>query len=96
MDAGRYTFVIDIPPDFQAAVGLGRRSAIQVKADATAVVQAGHGAQQVQNVIAQSVLYRGAGLDVVWPELARTAVIGMVFFAGALLRFRRTVSEIRV
>lgn len=45
---------------------------------------------------AQSVLYRDAGLDVVWPELARTAVIGIVFFGGALLRFRKTVSEIRV
>ena len=45
---------------------------------------------------AQSVLYRGAGLDVVWPELARTGLIGIVFFAGAWLRFRKTVSEIRV
>ena len=44
----------------------------------------------------QSVLYRGAGLDVVWPELARTAGIGVVFFTGALLRLRKTVSEIRV
>ena len=44
----------------------------------------------------QSVLYRGAGIDLVWPELARTAVIGVVFFTGALMRFRQTVSEIRV
>ena len=45
---------------------------------------------------AQSVLYRGADLDVVWPELARTAAIGAFFFFGAWLRFRKTVSEIRV
>jgi ABC-2 type transport system permease protein len=45
---------------------------------------------------AQSVLYRGAALDVVWPHLATTAAIGAVFFFGALLRFRKTVSEIRV
>jgi ABC-2 type transport system permease protein len=45
---------------------------------------------------AQSVLYRGAGLDVVWPEVVRMVVIGAVFFAGAWLRFRRTVSEVRV
>jgi ABC-2 type transport system permease protein len=43
----------------------------------------------------QSVLFRGAGLDVVWPELLRTALIGVVYFTGALLRFRKTVSEIR-
>jgi ABC-2 type transport system permease protein len=43
----------------------------------------------------QSVLFRGAGLDVVWPEVLRMAAIGAVFFTGALLRFRKTVSEFR-
>ena len=41
---------------------------------------------------AQAILYRGAGFDVVWPEFADTTVIGAVFFAGALLRFRKTVT----
>jgi ABC-2 type transport system permease protein len=41
---------------------------------------------------AQAILYRGAGLDVVWPQLAATAGIGVVFFTGALLRFRRTIT----
>ena len=36
----------------------------------------------------QAVLFRGAGLAIVWPELAAVAVIGAVFFVGALLRFR--------
>jgi ABC-2 type transport system permease protein len=40
---------------------------------------------------AQAVLYRGAGLDVVWPQLAAMAVIGAVFFALALTRFRTTM-----
>jgi ABC-2 type transport system permease protein len=40
---------------------------------------------------AQAILYRGAGFDVVWPEFAATAVIGAIFFVGALLRFRKTI-----
>jgi ABC-2 type transport system permease protein len=37
---------------------------------------------------AQAILYRGAGLDVVWPAFLATAVIGALFFIAALLRFR--------
>ncbi|WP_118136198.1 ABC transporter permease [Oceanicella sp. SM1341] len=40
----------------------------------------------------QAVLYRGAGLDVVWPSLAAIVGIGAVFLAVALLRFRQTMS----
>ena len=32
-------------------------------------------------------LYRGAGLDVVWPQLAAMAIIGAVLFAVAVWRF---------
>jgi ABC-2 type transport system permease protein len=39
----------------------------------------------------QAVLYRGAGLDIVWPELAAMAVIGSIYFAFALSRFRRVI-----
>lgn len=42
--------------------------------------------------LAQGVLFRGAGLVVVWPQLAAIAAIGVVAFGGALLRFRRSVS----
>jgi ABC-2 type transport system permease protein len=41
---------------------------------------------------AQAILYRGAGLDVVWPEFAVVAAIGGVFFSLALLRFRRVAA----
>ena len=37
---------------------------------------------------AQSVLYRGAGIDVVWRDLAIMAVLGVAFLAAALSRFR--------
>ena len=44
MNSGRYTFVIDIPPNFQRDVLRGRQPAIQLDVDATAMVQAGLGA----------------------------------------------------
>ena len=37
---------------------------------------------------AQSILYRGAGLDVVWPQFLAVAVIGALFFGLAIMRFR--------
>jgi ABC-2 type transport system permease protein len=40
---------------------------------------------------AQAVLYRGAGLDIVWPELLAIAVISAVIFAVSASRFRRTL-----
>jgi len=42
--------------------------------------------------MAQAVLFRGAGVDVIWPNLLATAVIGTVFFFAALMRFRKTVT----
>jgi len=39
----------------------------------------------------QAVLYRGADLPIVWPQLAAMAAIGSVYFAFALSRFRRVI-----
>jgi ABC-2 type transport system permease protein len=39
----------------------------------------------------QAVLYRGAGLSIVWPQLAALAAIGSVYFAFAMSRFRRVI-----
>lgn len=41
---------------------------------------------------AQSILYRGAGLDVVWPQFLLVAVIGGLFFVLAILRFRSSTT----
>jgi ABC-2 type transport system permease protein len=40
---------------------------------------------------AQAVLYRGAGLDIVWPQLLALTVITCVIFAVSGVRFRRTL-----
>jgi ABC-2 type transport system permease protein len=41
---------------------------------------------------AQSILYRGAGWDVVWPDFLSLFVIGVVCFTIALYRFRKSVA----
>ena len=51
MNSGRYTFVIDVPPSFQRDVLGGRRPTIQLDVDATAMVQAGLGAEYAQQII---------------------------------------------
>ncbi len=42
--------------------------------------------------LSQAVLFRGAGISIVWPQLLANLGIGAVFFSAALLRFRRTVA----
>lgn len=41
----------------------------------------------------QAILYRGAGLEVVWQQLLAIFVIGAVLFIAALRRFRKTISQ---
>lgn len=55
MDAGRFTFVIDIPPRFQADVEAGRRPSVQVNVDATAMSQAGRGSSYIATIITREV-----------------------------------------
>ncbi|MZR30759.1 ABC transporter permease [Sneathiella litorea] len=51
MDAGRYTFVLDIPPDFEADVLAGRIPEIQLNVDATAMTIAGNGATYISSIV---------------------------------------------
>jgi ABC-2 type transport system permease protein len=44
--------------------------------------------------LSQAILYRGAGLEVVWRPFAALAVIGVVFFVVALARFRRAIGQL--
>jgi ABC-2 type transport system permease protein len=41
----------------------------------------------------QLVLSRGAGIDIVWPELAALAAFGIVFFSVSLARFRTAIAS---
>jgi ABC-2 type transport system permease protein len=55
MDAGRYTFVLVVPADFEADVLAGRRPELQLNIDATAMTQAGIGETYVANILRQEV-----------------------------------------
>jgi ABC-2 type transport system permease protein len=41
--------------------------------------------------LAQAILYRGAGLSVVWPQFVALILIGTVFFSISLARFRKAI-----
>ncbi|MGP9826806.1 ABC transporter permease [Ectopseudomonas khazarica] len=43
--------------------------------------------------LAQAILYRGAGLAIVWPNLLAIVGIGTLFFLAALTRFRKTLAQ---
>ncbi|HXX52551.1 MAG TPA: ABC transporter permease, partial [Xanthobacteraceae bacterium] len=43
---------------------------------------------------AQSILYRGAGIDVVWPQFVIVGAVGGLFLAFAVLRFRKSTAQV--
>lgn len=55
MNTGQYTFVIDIPPRFESDVLGGRKPALQVNVDATAMVQAGIGSSYAEQIISTEI-----------------------------------------
>jgi len=53
MDAGLYTFTLDIPPNFQQDLLAGRSPTLQLNVDATQVSQAFSGAGHIQQVVTE-------------------------------------------
>ncbi|WP_316195400.1 MULTISPECIES: ABC transporter permease [unclassified Bradyrhizobium] len=51
MNNGKFTFVLDIPPNFQRDVMAGHKPSLQVNVDATAMVQAGLGSGYILQMI---------------------------------------------
>jgi len=75
MNAGKYTFVIDIPPNFERDVLGKRRPAVQLDVDATAMVQAGLGADYAQQKsMAPAFIARTANGMSAWPVTTIIAV----------------------
>ncbi len=65
MNLGKYTFVVDVPPNFQRDVLGGRNPAIQLNVDATVMVQGGLGSGYAQQIIMteiQDFLSRAEGM----------------------------------
>jgi ABC-2 type transport system permease protein len=55
MDRGLYTFVVDIPPNFEADIIDDNPPTVQVVTDATAMSQAGRGPSYIQQIIENTV-----------------------------------------
>ena len=51
MDKGQYTFILEIPPRFEADLLASRGPSIQVNVDATAMTQAGVGTAYIQEIV---------------------------------------------
>ena len=69
MDEGRYIFVIEIPPRFEADVLAGRAPDVQILVDATAMTQAGLGVTYLEQIFTQEALVflRAQGLETMLP-----------------------------
>jgi ABC-2 type transport system permease protein len=44
-------------------------------------------------MLAQAILYRGAGFDLVWPQFIAIWLIATILFALVLFRFRKSIAE---
>jgi ABC-2 type transport system permease protein len=42
--------------------------------------------------LAQAIIFRGAGLEVVWPQFLSLVVIGLALFVFSLKQFRKTLA----
>jgi ABC-2 type transport system permease protein len=51
MNVGRYTFIIDIPNDFQSDLATSKTPNVEITADATAMSQAGRGPGYISSII---------------------------------------------
>jgi ABC-2 type transport system permease protein len=63
MDRGKYTFVVNIPPDFQKDLEENGRPDVQVITDATAMSQAGRGPGYIQKIVNQTIEPYWVGRD---------------------------------
>lgn len=55
LEAGRHTFVLDIPPGFERDLLAGRQPALQLNMDATRLVQARTGSGYIESIISNEV-----------------------------------------
>lgn len=67
MDAGRFLFIVAVPPGFEKDVRAGRVPELQVLIDATAMEQAGIGASYITNILAAEIRRFAIGANLATP-----------------------------
>jgi len=55
MNTGSYTFILDIPPNFERDLHGGRKPVLQLNVDATAMMQAGIGSGYAQQILSDEI-----------------------------------------
>lgn len=68
MDAGRFLFVVAVPPGFEKDVRAGRAPEIQVLIDATAMEQAGIGVHYITSILSSEIRRFAIGADLAEPQ----------------------------
>jgi len=63
MDTGQFTFVVNVPPEFQQDLTRDARPEVQIVVDATAMSQAGRGPAYIQSIIHQAIAQFWSGAD---------------------------------
>jgi ABC-2 type transport system permease protein len=95
MDRGTYTFVLDIPPRFEADLLSGRSPSLQLNIDATAMTQAGVGDAYVESIAQQEAreYLHARGIDAELP----LAVVTRALFNPNLegIRFQAVMSVLQ-
>lgn len=89
LDQGRFTFVLDVPPDFERDVLGGRRPGLQLAVDATAMSQALVGAGYVERIVADQVADWARRL----PDAAAARDAAPPFEVVTRMRFNPNVRE---
>lgn len=78
LERGRYSFVIDIPPNFLADLRQQKRPQIQINVDATTMTEAGVGSGYLENIIQEEVA-RFLGLPPLEDLFPVTQVVRILF-----------------
>ena len=74
MDAGEFLFIVAVPPGFEKDLRAGRVPEIQVQIDATAMEQAGIGANYITSILGAEIRRFAIGADLVEPSPVTVSV----------------------
>jgi ABC-2 type transport system permease protein len=100
MDSGQYTFVVNLPPEFQADLERNNRPDIQVISDATAMSQAGRGPGYIQQIIDHAVAryWSGGGrrVDEQQVSLESRARFNANMYQGWFVAINQVINNISV
>ena len=74
MDAGEFLFIVAVPPGFEKDLRAGRVPEIQVQIDATAMEQAGIGANYITSILGAEIRRFAIGADLMEPSPVTVSV----------------------